>query len=379
MVCFNAFSQAEIYKSDFVFDDFNLDQLSGFIINSGDNILFTASDHKVYSIDKKEKERNWEIYADSDTNSTLYLYHNTFFCSNYKNGVLKTTQYNLSTGEKIKELSIETINTKPYFLNNIMYCTVLADGGKLAAYDLDENKIVWKKNIGHGIEVEPVYLKDKITANAEDDNWFEIDYNGNFLKTKSKRHIYLDTTEIFVKNYKFLTHDNKEIDQDFLKKNKLNNAEYQIRTTEANTFLWSENQLLILGNNKKKILQLDLEKILSVTNFDSSAYNTILEINPQSVWFCYQSYLIHYDFRNKKILREVDLTQWNPHQIVLEDKTIWLISKNDGQLYALDFERDYKTSQMIKAKADYYKCTPPDPKKAEAAKAAQKEYNKNFK
>ncbi|MCI9843365.1 hypothetical protein [Flavobacterium pectinovorum] len=368
--CCNAFSQTAIYKSDFVFDDFKSERLSGFIIMAEDAILFNASNQKVYSIDKKERRINWEIKG-VKPEVIPYLYGSTFFYGVYENEVLRTAQFNLNTGEKIKDFPFESITAKPYFINDTMYAAVHFDGGQLIAYNLDENKLNWQQNIRFGAEIQPVYLKDKMIANAEDDNWFEIDYDGNFSKTKSKKHTYLDTVQVFIKNYKFLTHDSKEITSDFLKKNKLSNSDFQTKTNENNTFVLTENQLLILGNNKKKVLQLDLEKEFPTDDFYQDAYCDILAFDSESVWFNYQNHLLHYDFRNKKLLRKVDLTKWNPYQIVLEGRTIWLISKTDGQLYGLDFEPDQQTADKIQAIANYYKCTEPDLKKIEAMKAAQ--------
>lgn len=372
LVCSNVFSQAIIYKSDFAFDDFRPDGHSGSIIMAGENVLFNASNQKVYSIAKKDGKINWEIDAVTNSEIVPYPYNNTFFYGKHNNGVSRVVQFNLNTGEKIKDLPLTTLNTEPFFLDNIMYCTALADGGLSVAYNMDENKIIWQKNIGFGVDVKPVYLKDRIIVNAEDDNWFEIGYDGNFLKAKSKKHIYLDTTQVFVKNYKFLTHDGKEITAGFLKKNKLSDSDYQSKSIENHTAILTESQLLILGNNRKKVLQLHLEKEFPTDDFSTDTYRSILAFQPESVWFCYQNFLIQYDFVNKKRLRKVDLTKWNPHQVLLENRTIWLLSGNNGQLYGLDFEPDQQTADKLQAIADHYKCTEPDAKKIEAAKMAQK-------
>lgn len=229
------------------------------------------------------------------------------------------------------------------------------------------------------MDLQPRYslfnLKDRIIANAEDDNWFEIDYNGRFFKTKSKTQISLNTTAIFVKKYKFLTHDGKEITQDFFQKNKLSSSDYKTKMNDTHTFILDEKQLLILGDNKKKLLQLGLEKEFPTDDFSQDPYNSILVIQPESVWFCYQNFLIHYDFINKKWLRKVDLTKWNPNQVIVENRKIWLISKNDGQLYALDFEPDHRTAEMLAAKAkmdfERHRCDVLDPERIELIRAAQ--------
>lgn len=379
LIGINVLAQTEIYKTDFVFNDFQSKEIFGSLLVSGNKILFSASNYKIYAINKDQLKTIWETSTGRKSNSAPDVYKETFFSSNYKDGKTAMSQYDLNTGEIIKKLPFESTNSKPHFENNMMYATVLYDGGKLVAYNLNENKIIWQKNIGFGADVEPVYLKDKMIAKTENNNWFEIDYNGNFLKTKSKSHTYIDSAKIDVKKYQFLTHDGKEIPREFLKKNKISDSEYQIKKSDKHTFLLSENQLLILGDNRKKILQLDMEVEFPTDNFAYDSYSTVIKTQPESVWFCYQNYLLHYNFKNKKLLRKVDLTKWNPYQIILENRTIWLISKNDGQLYGLDFEADQKTADCINVKAEMERemrnPKPPDKKKIEAAKAAEEKYN----
>ncbi|MGA9212343.1 hypothetical protein [Kaistella sp.] len=380
LVSLTVFAQTAFYKSNLVFKDFQAQEPSSSLLISGNKILFSASNHKMYAINKDQLTTVCEANIGWKSNSALYLYKDTFLYGNDdKNGTV--AQYDLNTCKIIKKLPFESINSEPHFVNNIMYSTILYDGGKLVAYNLNENKIIWQKNTGFGADVQPIYFKNKIIANAENDNWFEIDYNGNFLKAKSKSYIYIDSTKIDVKNYQFLTHDGKEISPKFLKKNKVAYSECQVKRSDNHTFLLSENQLFILGNNRKKILQLDLEAEFPTDIFTYDAYRTIIETQPENVWFCYQNYLIHYDFKNKKVLRKVDLTQWNPHQLVMDQRIIWLISKNDRQLYALDFEPNQQTADYIKAKADMEReinnPKPPDKKKIEAAKVAQEKYKNN--
>nr|WP_315197484.1 hypothetical protein [uncultured Flavobacterium sp.] len=161
-------------------------------------------------------------------------------------------------------------------------------------------------------------------------------------------------------------------------KNLLNSSQNQTQISNTHTFTLTEKQLLVLDNNKKKILQLDLETEFPTANFAHDAYSVILDTTTENVWFCYQNFLMHYDFKNNKRLRKVDLSNWNPTQVVLENRTIWLISKNDGQVYGLDFEPDQRKAAEIEAKAkmdfERFRCDVPDQKKIEAAKAAQEKY-----
>ena len=368
------FSQKVFYKSNFVWDDFKSQEITATITIANNSILFDAPNDTLYAIDKKERNIQWKIPSAKKCKTAPFLYNTSFFYGNNEEGLSRVSQFDLDTGKKIKDLPFLSLKSKPHFLNTMMYCTALADGGKLIAYNLEENKILWQQNIGFGVEAQPVYLKDKIVANAEEDNWFEIDYKGNFLNTKSKKPIYLDTTRYFIKEYKFLTHDGKEITADFLKKNKLSHSDYQTKTNDNYTVIVTEKQLLTLTNNRKKVLQLALEKEFPTKNFDQNAFSGIVVLQTESVWLCYQNFLIHYDFTHQKRLRKVDLTQWNPHQLIVENRTIWLLSKNDGQLYGLDFEPNQRTADEIEVKANHYKCIEPDPKMIEAAKAAQEKF-----
>ena len=154
----------------------------------------------------------------------------------------------------------------------------------------------------------------------------------------------------------------------------MSHSDYQTKTNDNYTVIVTEKQLLTLTNNRKKVLQLALEKEFPTKNFDQNAFSGIVVLQTESVWLCYQNFLIHYDFTHQKRLRKVDLTQWNPHQLIVENRTIWLLSKNDGQLYGLDFEPNQRTADEIEVKANHYKCIEPDPKMIEAAKAAQEKF-----
>lgn len=119
-----------------------------------------------------------------------------------------------------------------------------------------------------------------------------------------------------------------------------------------------------------------MEKEFPTENFDQDAYSISVGFQPESFWFCYQNFLIHYDFEIKKRPRQVELTAWNPHQLVFNNR-IGLISKNYDQLYTLNFEPNQKNADFIKAKAEMEReqrnPKPPNPKKIEAAKAAEQD------
>lgn len=372
-------AQTEVFKTKINFSANALNDFDSSMSIDSTQIYFNASDFRIYAHDKKTGILNWS-YFNRKINSIAPIPYKNYVFAEKQFDILnnKTVQLNAKTGDTIQFLNIENMCSQPIFDGDFMYCTATVPnvGGSVLKYDLKKNVVVWEKFIGSALSIQPYYFKNKIVANAKNDNWFEIDYNGNFMKVNSKELAFVDTSEVFVKNYKFLTHDGKEISEDFLKKNKISIEHYQTKNNDTNTFIITDNQLLVLGNKKKKVLQLDLGAAFAIDNFEYSVYYNILTINPESIWFCYQNQLIHYDFKNKKLLRKVDLNPWNPHQVVVENRTIWLISKNDGQLYGLDFEPDQRQADEVAARANQNICTEPDPKKIEAAKEIQEKLKK---
>ena len=97
---------------------------------------------------------------------------------------------------------------------------------------------------------------------------------------------------------------------------------------------------MILANNKKVKLRADLSSVLSKEFEERGSLAKILQVDAETLWLIDQNQLVHYDFKKEKILHTINLNSWRPHQLILDGRTIWLISKNDGQLYALDFEPD---------------------------------------
>lgn len=368
----NLFCQTPLYQSTFPLEKSSSEFAKSSLLLTGNKIIYNAPNYTLYAIDVKNFKNIWEQEIGWRSINSPYVYKNTFFYSSYDGKSTRLTQFDINSGRPLQILELQSLHSVPHFINSMMYITALEDGGKLIAYDLSQNKIIWHKNIGHGVDVQPIYLNDKIIASAGENQWFEIDYQGNILASKSKQYTHLEEEKISVKNYTFLSHDQKEITTDFLKKYKLQNTEYQLEKNLTQTFILSENQLIVLGNNRKVKLQLNLETIISSEEYEPDALSKIIQVDSEKVWFVHQNHLIHYDFKRKKLLRNVYLDKWRPHQLVLDGRIIWLISKNDAQIYALDFEPDEKTNYNLnreKAIQDHFKCDPPNEEKIKAAKA----------
>ncbi|HEX7870582.1 MAG TPA: hypothetical protein VF455_10770, partial [Chryseobacterium sp.] len=130
----------------------------------------------------------------------------------------------------------------------------------------------------------------------------------------------------------------------------------------------------VLGKKGNKKLQLDLETLVSSEEYENESLLAILSSENEKISFVYQNHLIHYDVKKEKMLRNVYLNNWQPHQVILDGRNIWMISKNDGQLYHLDFEPDEDLNRKIQrenAIREYFRCDLPNPDKIKAAKEAE--------
>ena len=373
-------AQAEFFHSKINFSEDQLDNFYSSISIDSAQVYFNANDYYVHAYDKKTGVLNWSYYAANKSNNAPKSHQNFVFVekhvSEYEN---KCVQLNSITGDTIQTLLIKSINTKPIFVENIMYCTGIDDsiGGAVIAYDLKKNSVIWEKFIAHGVDKQPYFLKNKIIANAEDDNWFELDYNGKFLDTTCKHKTNLFVEDIkCVQNFVHLTHDDRGISKYFLEEY-FGDYENIKRSSHNNyTFLLGYSKLMILGNKLKIQKEIDIDQIITLPETGNNDMREILKVDDSTVWFFYKNLIVVYDYKKGKTIKTVDLTLWRPHQVILENNKLWLISRNDGELVGLELEQDPKTAAMIEAKAkmqsEINNCNKPDPKMIEAAKKAQK-------
>lgn len=373
----SVFPQTQIYRSDFDLDKKENTSFKGSLAMSGNTVIFNADNYSLYGINKEKNTVMWERKIGWRSDAAPYIFENSFFYGNYDGNGRKVHQYDISTGETVRKLDFQSISTQPYFKNSVMYTTVMADGGKLMAYDLKTNSVLWQKNISFGAEVQPVYLADRIAVNAEDDLWFEIDYMGNFINSTSEYSVYVDGQKVTSKKFHFLTHDQTPITKEWLQKNKLTGSEFKTGKNLNYTFLLSEKYLTTIGNNVKVKSQINLETAVSPEEYENEALSAVVSSENEKLWFVYQNHLIHFDTKKEKVLRDVFLYHWQPHQLILDGRNIWLISKNNGQLYHLDFEPDANLNRKIQrenAVMEHYRCDPPNPEKIKAAKEAEEKF-----
>jgi hypothetical protein len=329
-------AQTEFFNSKIKFSESQLDKFySSFSIDSS-QVYFNANDYYVHAYDKKTGVLNWSYYLASKTNTAPIAYQNNLLVSKYSSEYGdKCLQLNTKSGDTIQTLVIQSINTKPIFKENVMYCTGIDGeiGGAVIAYDLKKNNIIWGKFIAHGVERQPYYLKDKIIANAEEDNWFELDYNGKMVDTTCEYQTNLFVEDIkCVKNYVHRTHDNKGISQAFLHEYFEDYENLKVDSNHNYTFLLGYSKLMIFKDNLEISKEINVDEIVTLPEKAINDYREILKIDDTSIWFFYKNLIVVYDYINYQTLKTIDLSSWRPHQVVLEDIQLWLISENDGQL-----------------------------------------------
>ena len=372
-------AQSEFFNSKINFSDKQLNNFhSSFSIDSS-QVYFNANDYYLYVYDKKSGVLNWSYQTANKSNSTPKLNQNSVFIgdhiSEYDD---KCLQLNIKTGDTIQHLKIEALNTQPFFKGDLLFCTAISPGigGAVLAYNLKTNSIVWQKFIAHGVSAQPYYLKDKIIANAEADNWFEVNYIGQLLDTTCKQKTNLFVEDIkCVRNFKHLTHNQKELSNSYFNESE----NLIIKYTKDKTIVLGENKMLIINSNNKIEIEIKLQEILKFTENQVSNYKEILKAEENTVWFFSYNILTVYDFENNKTLQTFDFNQWNPHQTVLDGNNLWLISRNDGELLGLELNDDKKEADLMEVKIDMQRKInnhKPDLKKIEAAKAAESKFKK---
>lgn len=331
-------SQKEFFNSKI---DFTIEQLENFhssFTMDTTQVYFTANDYKLYVYDKITGTLNWTYYMANKSDNAVKLYRDNVFVSKHLSEYEdKCMQLNTKTGDTIQSLAIISLNTQPVFKGDLMYATAIdvETGGIIMAYDLKKNETVWKRFIAHGVDTTPYYLKDKIIANAEADNWFELNYNGKLLDTtcKQKSNLFVEDIKC-VRKFKYLTHNQKEQSGSYFE----SYENIKIKYTKDKTIVLGENKMLIINSNNKIEREIKLQEILKLAENQVSNYKEILKVEETTVWFFSYNILTVYDFENNKTLQTFDLNQWHPHQAILDGNNLWLISRDDGELVGVKLE-----------------------------------------
>lgn len=335
LIASNSKAQTEFFASKISFSETNLSEFYSSVNIDSSQVYFNANDYKLYAFDKKTGNENWQFYLANKSNRPTFIYKQTVLANEHVSEYSdKATQLDSKTGFEVQKLKIYEISTAPLFKDSIMYCTGLYDGGAIIAYDLKKNELLWSKFIAHGASVRPYYLKNKIVVNAEGNNWFEIDYNGKLIDTDCKYKLtFNDESEVCTEEFRQLTHNQKKLSEEYF----YNDDNVIIKYLKDKTILLSGTELIFINNKNKVSKKLDLDQTLEFPEGSNSynEYKNILKADDNVVWIFYQNLLAVYDVKKDGIVRTIDLTKWNPHRLVADKNDLWLVSKNDGQLYGI--------------------------------------------
>lgn len=378
-------AQTIFFNSKISFSESQLSKFySSFSIDSS-QVYFNANDYYVHAYDKQTGVLKWSYYLANKSNTAPIPFQNNLLVSKHFSEYSdQCVQLNAKTGDTIQTLVIQSINTRPIFKENVMYCTGIdgAIGGAVIAYDLKNNNVIWEKFIAHGVDRQPYFLKDKIIANAEEDNWFELDYNGKMVDTtcEYKANLFVEDIKC-IQNYVHLTHDNKGISQAFLQAYFGDYENLKVSTNNNYTVILGSSKLIIVKDKLEIDKEVNVDEIVTLPEKAINDYREILKIDDKTIWFCYKNLVVLYDYINLKTIKTIDLSPWRPHQVAVEDTQLWLISKNDGQLIGL--ELDPQKATMIEAKTnkqiEIKKSNTTDVKKAQATKKAREKLVKTAK
>lgn len=339
LIHFTSYSQKVFFKSQQSFTEKDLKSFySSFNIHEG-LLLFNANDYKLYAYDIKDGASRWTSSINRKSDIAPFVAGSRVWVTGGYEQTTKVMLLDTGTGNLIRYLPLEIVNTKPFARNGIIYTTGIFEGGSVFAYDLSKDTILWSRFIAHGCSRNPYYMPDRIIANAEGNKWIEYSYDGKFMQSGCE-----DTADVYrfpselpcAREFDELTHDGREIkgtlSQKMLESQGDNKA--AIFRNDQYTFILQDAHLLVLGDRLKQKSKTNLS-LLSENIMPESAYSAILGVDEQNVILIWSNQYIQYDYRKKKALRIIDLTEWEPHQAEVIEDQLWLISKKDGLLYGI--------------------------------------------
>ncbi len=325
-------AQKEIFRSGEKFTETQLENFYSSVTLLDSMVYFKANDYTLYAYNKNQHQLAWKYYLKYKSNSRVYHAANYLWMNT---GETDGLRLNLD-GTNPKTLAF-SIYSEPIVKNNMLYATGIFEAGNVFAYDLAADSIAWFRFIAHGCDTRPYYLEDKIIANAEGQNWMEMDYAGKLSKDCKEEEGYdFPSGKDCISEYAFLTHDQKTVSVGELEKLGLDvYGSRDVVTTGSHTIVLEEGRLVILGSKKKKYFSMPLYELAEEIEDNSYAYSKILRADKETVWLSYDDKLLKFDIKSKSIKQVIDLKAWNPHQVVLDGNVVWLISSENGLLYAL--------------------------------------------
>jgi hypothetical protein len=333
------YSQTVFFKSQQAFSSDQLSRFYSSVTIEDDLVLFTANDYSLYAYSKSDGSLKWTCETSYKSNMIPFVSGNKIFASDFIDNQERAIEIDIATGKILKALPFGSLATRPFIKDNILFGTAIYDAGCIIAYDLVKDTVLWSRFLAHGYSRQPYYFEKTIHANAESDNWVEINYHGELIDTncKTKADIYIENIPC-AKKYYGLTHDRKEIKGKIAEKifGKDFSAEPEIFTTDKNTFILHDGILSILGNKLKLKQSIPIPLDDSIIG-DIYSPEFLVKADAETVSLVHSNHLIIYDHHHKTVRQLIDLSAWAPHRVLIDEDKLWLISSKDGLLYGLTF------------------------------------------
>lgn len=318
---------------------FNKDQLSPFYASlslQGNYVLYNAPDYKLYAYAKDSGQLAWSFDLQYKSNLAPFLIGDSSLWANSKNGVV---QLRLSTGFLQKDkFPFYTIESQPHNKNGLVYGTGIYDGGCLFAYDPVKDSLLWYRFLAHGISVTPYYQSDRIIANAEGDNWLELSYSGKLKDAACDTIAVNFPSELpCAKTIEALHPEAKAMDKKVARKIRAGEHDnpYIVHGSQQ-TFVINNSIFYVLDKKQKQLCAVHLDSLLIQDDErGGSGDAAVLQHSNDSVWVLFREQLLVYNWKQKRSIKTIDLQKWSPHQVALQEKKLWLISRKDGRLYGI--------------------------------------------
>lgn len=330
------YSQKEIFRSQQSFTKEQMNNFYSSITIYDSLVIFNANDYQLYAYNKNNGSLKWSVETNYKSTIPVFVQDSIVYAGIYKDKIERAAQFNLSDGKLIKALPFGPLVTKPFIKSGMLYSTAIYDFGCIVAYDLQKDTVTWSRFIAHGYSTQPYYFENKIMANAEGSNWVALGYDGVLLDTTCavKAAIFVENIPC-IKNFIALSHDGLEIKgklaEDILGKDIFGRP--PILTAEKYTYIYYDDKLTVLSGKFKIKQQVEVSS-LADSLFENSE-TKLLKADNENIWILYGDHLLQYNHKTKKLVRLTNLTAWQPHQVLLDEEDIWLISGKDGLLYGL--------------------------------------------
>ena len=331
-----AFSQKEFFRSQQVFKEGQLEKFYSSITIHDSIILFNANDYHLYAYNKNNGSLKWAYKNNYKTTVPVFVAGNIIYAAASKDEEQQAVQISLTDGKLIKELPFGPMQTQPMVKNGILYTTAIYNYGCIVAYDLKKDTVRWSRFIAHGLSRQPYYLENKIMANAEGSNWVELNYDGILLDTTCATGPSMHVEDIpCVRTFAALSHDGLEIkgklSDDIFGKDFFDQPD--IMTSNNFTYILYGDKLSIISKKLKIRQQMEISAL--VPDLVDNVNSKLLKADDESIWILHADHLLQYNQKTKKLLRQINLTAWQPQQVLFDGENIWLISGKDGLLYGI--------------------------------------------